>query len=245
MTKQVNVKGTIIPNDVKFIYDLFDIDSTSPNDINDVIDNNGDEIEVIVNSGGGDVFSGSEIYTALKDSNHKVTVKVTGIGASSASVIAMAGDEVQMSPTAQIMIHNVSSGAQGDYKELKHESDVIKNYNKSIASAYVNKTGKSEQEILNLMDKETWLTAQQAKEQGFIDKVMFEDDNNQNMNLVASNNATILPQAVIDKVKNDRLDQVMEYGVTDDKSQEEDNTTNDVTIEQQQAQAKLNLLKLK
>lgn len=243
MTKRINVKGTIIPDDVKWVYDLFDVTSTSPSDINDVLDNSGDDVEVTINSGGGSVFDGSEIFSTLKDSNHNVTVKVVGIAASAASVIAMAGNSVEVSPTASLMIHNVSSGAQGDYRDLKHEADVIKNYNKSIASAYVQKTGKDEQEVLKMMDKETWFTAEQAKEHGLADKVMFEDEENNdngNLNLVASNNATIIPQAVIDKVKNNKINEILESGVTDESEQ-----TEEISIEQKQANAKLNLLKLK
>lgn len=192
------MKGVIIPNEDKWIYEWFEIENTTPNDVLNALPTDNSPVEVVINSGGGDVFSGSEIYTTLKDYPGTVTVKIVGIAASAASVIAMAGDKVLISPTAQIMIHNVSSVAQGDYRAMKHESEVLKNYNKSIANAYMLKTGLSQEELLNLMDKETWLNAQQAKEKGFVDEIMFDEGNR----LVASVQVGVLPQNVINKMRN-------------------------------------------
>lgn len=192
------MKGVIIPNEDKWIYEWFEIENTTPNDVLNALPTDNSPVEVVINSGGGDVFSGSEIYTALKDYPGTVTVKIVGIAASAASVIAMAGDKVLISPTAQIMIHNVSSVAQGDYRVMKHEAEVLKNYNKSIANAYMLKTGLSQEELLNLMDKETWLNAQQAKEKGFVDEIMFDEGNR----LVASVQVGVLPQNVINKMRN-------------------------------------------
>ena len=196
---KVPIKGIIVSNGQKRIYEWFDMEATSPKDIAKAISEaNGDELEVEINSPGGSVYAGSEIYTALKEYRGKVTVKIVGVAASAAGVAAMAGTVVKISPTAQIMIHNVTSSAAGDYRDLQHEADVIKNYNKSIANAYILKTGLSQTELLDLMDKETWLTAQQAKEKGFADEVMFDEGNQ----LVATwNNTAMLPQAVIDKVR--------------------------------------------
>lgn len=192
------MKGVIIPNEDKWIYEWFEIENTTPNDVLNALPTDNSPVEVVINSGGGDVFSGSEIYTTLKDYPGTVTVKIVGIAASAASVIAMAGDKVLISPTAQIMIHNVASVAQGDYRVMKHEAEVLKNYNKSIANAYMLKTGLSQEELLNLMDKETWLNAQQAKEKGFVDEIMFDEGNR----LVASVQVGVLPQNVINKMRN-------------------------------------------
>ena len=192
------MKGVIIPNEDKWIYEWFEIENTTPNDVLNALPTDNSPVEVVINSGGGDVYSGSEIYTALKDYPGTVTVKIVGIAASAASVIAMAGDRVLISPTAQIMIHNVASVAQGDYRVMKHEAEVLKNYNKSIANAYMLKTGLSQEELLNLMDKETWLNAQQAKEKGFVDEIMFDEGNR----LVASVQVGVLPQNVINKMRN-------------------------------------------
>lgn len=200
--KKVNVKGSIIPTDDAWIYDYFGIEHTSPRSVSAELNNaNGEEIEVEINSGGGSVFAGSEIYTALKSYSGKVTVKIVGLAASAASVIAMAGDKVLMSPTAQMMVHNVSSRSSGDYRDMEHTAEVLKNANQTIANAYALKTNMDNETLLGMMDKETWFTAQQAKEKGFVDEIMF--DNNNNIQMVASiGNATLLPLEVINKMRN-------------------------------------------
>ena len=200
MEKKKKIKGVIISNGQKWIYDWFDMDSTCPNDVSNILDSlNGEEVEIEINSGGGSVYAGSEIYTALKSYTGNKIVKVVGIAASAASVIAMAGDKVLISPTAQIMIHNVSSSASGDYRDLEHEAEVIKNYNSTISNAYVLKTGIKKEELLTMMDKETWLTPEKALEYKFADEIMFQEE----VNFVASvSNDFILPQEVINKIRN-------------------------------------------
>ena len=136
--KVIPIKGTIVSNDDVWLYDWFDWDCTAPKNV--VLPETGEDIEVHINSGGGDVYAGSEIYTALRAYSGKVVVKIVGIAASAASVIAMAGDVVEISPTAQIMIHNVSSRVDGDHNTLLHEAGVLEGFNKSIANAYVDKT---------------------------------------------------------------------------------------------------------
>lgn len=172
--KRIHVNGPIVSDRDRWFYDRFDMTATAPKDI--VLPENNEPIEVIINSGGGDVYAGSEIYTKLRDYAGQVTVKVVGIAASAASVIAMAGDVVEISPTAQIMIHNVSTYAYGDTRAMLHEAGVLEGFNQSIANSYVAKTGMEMSALLDLMAKETWFTAQQAVEHGFADKVMFEDN---------------------------------------------------------------------
>lgn len=172
---RINVKGAIIPNNDKWIYDLLEMDATSPKDIIDALPSNNEDIEVIINSGGGDVFSGSEIYTELKAYPGNVNVKVVGVAASAASVIAMAGNHIEMSPTAQMMIHNASTLVAGDNRVMESASDMLSSVNRGIANAYIEKTGKSEQEILDLMNEETWLNAQDAVDLGFADSKMFDE----------------------------------------------------------------------
>lgn len=199
MPKKIDVKGTIITDDEKWIYDLFEIENVSPKDIYNALPTDNSPVEVIINSPGGYVTAGSEIYTALKEYKGEVTTKIVGMAASAASVIAMAGNNVLMSPTAQMMIHNVSGGAWGDHRDLQHEADVLKNYNISIANAYALKTGKSHDELLNLMDNETYFTAQQALENGLVDEIMFE---NQTPKAINSLENGVLPQNFIDKIRN-------------------------------------------
>lgn len=172
---KINVKGAIVPNNDKWIYDMLEMDATSPKDVFDALSSANEDVEVIINSGGGDVFSGSEIFTALKEHPGNVNVKVVGVAASAASVIAMAGSKIEMSPTAQMMIHNASTIVAGDNRAMTSASDMLSSVNRGIANAYIEKTGKSEQEILDLMNEETWLNAQDAVDLGFADSKMFDE----------------------------------------------------------------------
>ena len=202
MPTRIDIRGYIVSNDDQWIYDWLELESTSPAQVMRAMEEaNGDDLEVYINSPGGDVYTGSEIYTALKEYRGNVTVKITGIAASAASIIAMAGKKVMISPTAQIMIHNVSSVSIGDYRAHAHESDVLKNWNKSIANAYRLKSGLSEAELLKLMNQETWLTAQEALDKGFVDEIMFDEEGT--LRLAAS--AQVLPRQVIDKIRNELL----------------------------------------
>lgn len=195
---KIKIKGVVIPNDYKWLYDWFEIDSISPGEVEAQLEAaNGEDLGVEINSPGGDVYSGSEIYTALKAYSGRVRVNIVGIAASAASVIAMAGDHVAISPTAQIMIHNVSGMAWGDYRAMDHESQVLKDYNVSIANAYTLKTSLEQKELLGLMNKETWLNAQQALEKGFVDEIMFDEGKK----LAAAANAYMLPPEVINKLR--------------------------------------------
>lgn len=138
--------------------------------------NETDDVEVDIASNGGDVFAASEIYTMLKGYQGNVTVNIQGLAASAASVIAMAGDKVSISPTAQIMIHKAWSGVQGNTDDLAHQSAVLDGIDKSIVAAYSDKTGMDSSDVLQLMSNETWMTAQDAVDKGFADEIMFVDD---------------------------------------------------------------------
>lgn len=198
---KIKINGAIIPNDYQEVYDWIGWEGTSPRKVEEQLsDVEGDEVIVEINSGGGSVFAGSEIYTYLKSSEKNVTTKVVGVAASAASVIAMAGDKIMMSPTSQMMIHNATIATHGDYREMDHTSDFLKNINQSIVNAYKLKSGLPDDELKEMMDKETWLTAQQAKEKGLIDEVMFE----QQLQAVATNDG-LLPMDIVEKVKNEIL----------------------------------------
>ncbi|MDY4605267.1 head maturation protease, ClpP-related [Clostridium tertium] len=196
---KISVKGPIIDSDDQWIYDWFEVEATSPKKVIDLLNQakNNEDLEVEINSGGGSVFAGSEIYTALKSYSGKVTTKVVGLAASAASVIAMAGDKIEISPTGQIMIHNASGGFGGDYRDMEKGAEILKNVNATISNAYSLKTGLSNEELLEMMNKETWLTPQQALEKKFVDEIMFTND----IKLVASINNGMLPQEVINKMK--------------------------------------------
>lgn len=194
---KIKISGVIIPNDYQEIYDWIGWDATSPRKVEQSLNNADGDVTVEINSGGGSVFAGSEIYTMLRDYKGKVTIKITGLAASAASVIAMAGDKVLMSPTAQMMIHNATISTHGDYREMDHTSDFLKNVNKTIANAYKAKSGKADEELLALMDKETWFTPQQALEHNLIDEIMFENQ----VQVAANLGGGLLPQEVINTIK--------------------------------------------
>lgn len=204
MAMKINVKGPIVPNDDKWIYDIFGIESTCPKDVTDALDASpNEEVEVMINSGGGSVYDASEIYTALRSHSGNVQTKVVGLAASAASVIAMAGNTLSMSPTAKMMIHNASTIAFGDYRDMDKTSDLLQATNKAIASAYRSKSGMSEDELLKLMDDETWLTAEDAKGNGLIDEIMFQD-NNTPMMVASSAESGMIPQEVVNKLRNEK-----------------------------------------
>lgn len=201
----IEVKGPIIRDSEQWIYDWFEIPATSAAKVNRLLNKaqNQEEIEVQINSGGGSVFAGSEIYTALKSYGGKVTGKVVGIAGSAASVIAMGCSELQISPTAQIMIHNSQGSFDGDYNAMEQGAEILKGINESIANAYAMKTGKNHAEILDMMNKETWLNAQKAVELGFADKIMFAENANVNNSVKVDANG-MLPAEVIEKMRNQK-----------------------------------------
>ena len=131
-------------------------------------------IVISVNSPGGDTIAASQIYTMLREYPGDVTVKITGIAASAASVIAMAGTKVCMSPTAMMMIHNPATIAIGDAGEMKKAIDMLSEVKESIMNAYEIKTNLSRARISHLMDAESWFNATKAVELGFADGILFD-----------------------------------------------------------------------
>lgn len=196
---KINVKGPIIDNSQKSLYDWLDMEATCPKDVTDRIPENGEEIELIINSPGGIVDAGSEIYTALREYDGEVTAKVVGMAASAASVVIMAAKKVRISPTARIMIHNGQRRAQGDHRDMESAAEAIISANKAIRNAYLAKTNLSEQELTELMDKETTMDAQTAVEKGFADEIMFQEDS---ITLVASLDSGLLPDEALNKIRN-------------------------------------------
>ncbi len=135
---------------------------------------NGD-IVLYVNSPGGDCVAASQIYTMLMEYKGRVTVKIDGIAASAASVIAMAGTEVLMAPTSLLMIHNPLTVAIGDTEEMQKAIAMLDEVKESIINAYELKTGLSRAKIAHFMDAETWMNAQKAIELGFADGILTRD----------------------------------------------------------------------
>lgn len=135
------------------------------------------DIAVWLNSPGGDVFAASQIYTMLKEYEGKVTVKIDGIAASAASVIAMAGDEIVMSPVAMMMIHNPATVIFGEAADLQSGIKMLSEVKESIVNAYEARTGLPRAKISNMMDAETWFSAQKAVELGFADQILYAPEN--------------------------------------------------------------------
>lgn len=171
---KVKICGDIVSNDMQWIYDFYDLECTCPSMIRETINllKDGEALTVIINSGGGDVSAGQEIYSMLHKMSDRVIIEIESMACSAASMIAAAGGTVRMSPVAMIMIHNAATNAAGDYRDFEHTAEVLKNVNSAIVQAYVEKTGMDEKELLELMDKETWLTANQALEYGFCDEII-------------------------------------------------------------------------
>lgn len=208
---KISVKGTIVADDDKWIYDWFGIAATCPRDVQAAIQEAaGEDLEVEINSGGGDVIAGNEIYTALRMYRGKVDIIISGMAASAASYIATAR-RCEMSPVGIFMIHNASGGARGDYHAMDKESEVLQTVNRAIATAYMDKTKLPLDELLDLMDRESWLTAEKALEYGFIDAIIESQEGAQQTGQEAGlfdggkaaiyNAATVLDRKTIERTK--------------------------------------------
>lgn len=193
----IDIKGEIINSNNQWIYDWLGMEATSPKKISDALrDAGGEDVEIHINSPGGDVFAGSEIYTLLRAYSGKVKVKILGIAASAASVIAQAG-ESEISPTGMFMIHNVKAWSSGDYRDMEYTAEALRAANESIINAYMAKTGMTQEELQGLMDRETYMAAAQAVEYGFVDKIMFAEQVPE-----LRNGFGLLPEETLKKIKN-------------------------------------------
>ena len=172
------MKRFIINNtsdDVVEIY-LLDVIGNYPYTSKEVItaikESGKNSVRLYINSPGGDVFEGLGIYNYLIASGKKVTVEIQGLCASIASVIAMAGRKIRMSKNSLFMIHNPTTFAYGEEKDLQKSSELLKVVKDQLISIYMTKTGITADKITDMMDSQTWLNADKAKEMGFIDEVI-------------------------------------------------------------------------
>ena len=147
-------------------------DDVTPQLFKDELNAGSGDITVWINSPGGDCVAAAQIYNMLSNYKGKVTVKIDGIDASAASVIAMAGDTVLVSPVSMLMIHNPATIAWGDHAEMQKAIDMLSEVKESIINAYVLKTGLSRPKLSHLMDAETWMDANKAVELGFADEII-------------------------------------------------------------------------
>ena len=147
-------------------------DETAPRDFRAQLDGHPGPVTVWINSPGGDVFAASAIYTALME-HGDITVKIDGLAASAASLIAMAGDQVLMSPTAMMMIHEPWTIAMGDETEMRKAQEQLIQVREGMLSAYERKTRRTRADIMTLLKAETWMSAEWAVDNRFADGILY------------------------------------------------------------------------
>ncbi|MGN0489409.1 MAG: head maturation protease, ClpP-related [Ruminococcus sp.] len=168
--KVIEIKGVIVPAEDAWIYNLFGYEYTDEKSFKEALANaNGEDVKILINSCGGDVFTATEIYDAITAYEGNISIKVIW-AASAASVIACAA-ESEIAPTGMFMIHNAIGSGHGNYQDMRYTSDVLLKVSKAIGTAYRLKTKLSDEEIQKYMDEETYFTAEEAVELGFIDKI--------------------------------------------------------------------------
>ena len=150
-------------------------DEVSPKEFKRELEAGTGDITVWINSPGGDFFAASQIYTMLKEYPGEVLVKIDGIAASAAAVIAMAGDLVLMSPTAMLMIHNPATFVWGEEGDMQKGIELLTECKEALINAFEAKTGLDRGEIAQMMDAETWFSAGKALELGFADEILYSE----------------------------------------------------------------------
>ena len=186
-------------------------DDVTPKAFRADLDAGAGDIIVWINSPGGDCVAAAQIYNMLMDYKGTVTVKIDGIAASAASVIAMAGTKVLMSPTALMMIHNPLTVAIGDSEEMQKAIDMLSEVKESIINAYEIKTGLSRAKLSHLMDAETWMNANKAVELGFADEILFKGEGDEEAalseNSFAFSRRTVTNSLFTKVARHERLEQ--------------------------------------
>lgn len=171
--KKIRIAGDIISNDMAWIYDWLEWDYTCQRQIQNALeDANGDEVIFLINSGGGSVFDGYEIFNLIKDYPGKTTAKIVGLAASAASFIAEGADNVQACALSQMMIHRALNVNKGNAPSHHANASFLEGIDETIVKAYTMRSGKSKDEMIELMDKTTWITPEQALEIGIIDEIV-------------------------------------------------------------------------
>lgn len=174
---ELRIEGDIVDDSDAWMYEWFGEKAASPNAFREELKNHsGLPITVWIDSYGGSVFAAAGIYNALMEHRGAVTVKIDGKAMSAATVIAMAGGKIMMSPSAIMMVHNPLTGAYGYSSDLRKIADVLDEVKESIMNAYQLKTGVSRKKLSDLMDGETYMNATKAVKEGFADGILFVDD---------------------------------------------------------------------
>ena len=196
----IPIKGTIVDDDDADVYEFWNYSYTSPNSVAKALDDaNGQDIILEINSPGGYVNAGSEIYTKVREYSGNVEAKIVGQACSAASWIALAANKVIISPTAQMMIHRASIAAAGNVDDLTSAINALDEMDRAYVDLYSKRTGKKPEEIYQLMANTTWMNAKTAVANGFADEVMFEQKEPAEVN--ADSDLPISPE-MISKTKN-------------------------------------------
>ena len=159
-------------------------------------------ITIWISSPGGDCIAASQIYSMLMDYKGDITVKIDGIAASAASVIAMAGTKVLMAPTAVMMVHNPATLAFGDHVEMEKAIEMLSEVKESIINAYEIKTGLPRKQLAKMMDNTTWMNANKAVEFGFADDILTDEKRNPDTNEGYEFEASAVERTLINKISN-------------------------------------------
>ena len=177
---RVRLNGEVVADGDKWLYDFFEVPAFSPQTVRDAIDQTpeGEELTLEINSGGGSVFAGFEMYSVLRAAQRRTVAEVQSLAGSAASVVMTGCDEVTASPVAQVMIHLPSTATYGDRYDHQDSIGVLDSVTDSILNAYVVKAGakSTRAELRGLMKASTWLTAPEARGLGLVDRILGEED---------------------------------------------------------------------
>ena len=197
---RLNLSGTVVGDDVGPIYAYFDYPVIYPKQVRDAIENNpaGEELVLEVNSTGGSVWAGFEIYTMLRASNVHSVAEVQSVAASAASTITSGCSEVRMSPVGQLMIHDPALCGGGNIREHKEGLQMLTAIKESILNGYMARCGGkcTRQRLADLMSKETFLTAEKAVELGLADSILYEDEESVNLSAIINSAQTGVQNAL-------------------------------------------------
>lgn len=187
-------------------------DDVTPEIFRDELNSGTGNVTVWINSPGGDCFAAAQIYNMLMEYRGNVDVRIDGIAASAASVIAMAGNTVSISPVGMMMIHNPATISIGDEQEMKRAIDRLSEIKESIINAYELKTGLPRKQLSNLMNAESWFNAKKAKELGFVDSILYgaKEDEDKAEGMIFSSVA--VTNSLLDKLRPEKEDTRVDAG---------------------------------
>ena len=187
-------------------------DDVTPEIFRDELNSGTGNVTVWINSPGGDCFAAAQIYNMLMEYRGNVDVRIDGIAASAASVIAMAGNTVSISPVGMMMIHNPATISIGDEQEMKRAIDRLSEIKESIINAYELKTGLPRKQLSNLMNAESWFNAKKAKELGFVDSILYGDKEDEDKAEGMIFSSVAVTNSLLDKLRPEKEDTRVDAG---------------------------------